>query len=335
VRCSATVEVKVSDFAALANAAATAAPNTQPYDASTTQDSPTHAAADQYGVKNCLYNGWTSWSTCSRKCGGGQRTRSAKVTQLPDAGGAACPKDQVQACNISHEGVEEEGDRVCNNVDCVLQQPGWAQWSECSVSGMRNGVALECGNGQKTRVPIIATDPKDYGAACPNKQIASCNTNSCYDQLPRCECNPFADNDGTQVQTDPNQPGKTIHSDSDTTCTVEPIAGKGALLSDGQSGRIRMTHTTGHVGGKVVCQHKDGLCKCCTCRHLMCHSTIWGSWSSCAVSEGIKTQVRTRTMPGSSLVGDAWLTIEVDQRSLKLAHHTSLKHGSHTLLWSL
>ena len=55
VRCSATVEVKVSEFAALTQAAATAAPNTQPYDAGTAQDSATHAAADQNGVKNCRF----------------------------------------------------------------------------------------------------------------------------------------------------------------------------------------------------------------------------------------------------------------------------------------
>jgi hypothetical protein len=65
---------------------------------------------------DCAVAQWSSWSVCSRSCGGGYQTRTRKVTQ-PQNGGAACPPDTNHL--------------TCNNhacaVDCV--EGSFGAWS--------------------------------------------------------------------------------------------------------------------------------------------------------------------------------------------------------------
>jgi len=297
-RCDATAAIAVADLATITT---TAAPNVQAYDPAATTAAPHPATDPNSGKKNCLFDGFSEWSTCTRKCGSGVQQRSAKVTQFPEQGGAQCPLDQTRACN----------EQACNNDDCKIG--GWGPWSACSVNSERNGVAVSCGGGTKTRLPIITQQPIDYGAACPAPLAMPCNTGGCYDALPRCQCDPFADYDGTQTQgDDPQRPSHTYHSSTDGNAATE-------ITCIVENGRVQVRHpqakflhpltqslSKDNAGGKHVCKHSGSQCRCCTCHQLQCHNSRWGSWSVCALANGesIPTQLRTRTMAGATVVGD-------------------------------
>jgi len=50
--------------------------------------------------RDCEVGSWTSWSGCSKICGGGTQTRSRKVTQERNNGGKKCPSlEQTRSCN--------------------------------------------------------------------------------------------------------------------------------------------------------------------------------------------------------------------------------------------
>lgn len=49
---------------------------------------------------DCKVGSWSAWSTCTKTCGGGTKTRTRKITQQPANGGAACPPlSESQPCN--------------------------------------------------------------------------------------------------------------------------------------------------------------------------------------------------------------------------------------------
>jgi Spondin-like TSP1 domain len=108
---------------------------------------------------DCKVGEWSSWSGCSKACGGGQQTRSRAVTTQEAHGGAACPAlNETQSCNT----------QTCP-VDCVVS--GWSGWSSCSKS---------CGGGTQTRTRSVTTAPANNGAACPVlSETQNCNTHGC------------------------------------------------------------------------------------------------------------------------------------------------------------
>jgi hypothetical protein len=94
----------------------------------------------------CEISQWSEWSSCSKTCGGGTRTKTRTITQQPKYNGAVCPSD-----------LEITGD--CNidpcPVDCVVGD--WSDWSECNKF---------CGGGNRTRNKPT-TAPAHGGTACP------------------------------------------------------------------------------------------------------------------------------------------------------------------------
>jgi hypothetical protein len=75
---------------------------------------------------DCQVSSWNAWSSCSKKCGGGVKTRSRKVLVQPLAGGKACPAL-----------TESE---VCNQASCLLPYSeehcvSNAQMQQVSVAG--------------------------------------------------------------------------------------------------------------------------------------------------------------------------------------------------------
>jgi hypothetical protein len=71
----------------LGNGAACPSPSTETRDCNT------------QGCKVNCKGYWNSWSACSKRCGGGTRTRTWRTTTQPQNGGAACPTTQTQSCN--------------------------------------------------------------------------------------------------------------------------------------------------------------------------------------------------------------------------------------------
>eukprot|EP00937_MAST-01D_sp_MAST-1D-sp2_P002431 g2431.t1 len=292
-------EVVDVDTSVLDSDVSTAAPNT----------------AETAGAGDCLFDGWTDWSPCTRACGGGRKERSPKITRLPAAGGAACPKTQIRVCN----------DQACDNVNCKLSESEpWQPWSNCSVDGRAEdarGVLLACGNGTQISQPNITAQPRDYGAPCPEPRRRACNENACYNVMPSCRCDPFADSGArdfgsglSSTQTDENDPARKVYDlrgahGFDSTVTQA----NGDSISCVLNGTVQITHPnnnhrplltgpgkTENAGIKHVCaaDKQSGACKCCKCHAVQCHRSAWSEWSAC-VSEaaGPSTDLCIQWMP--------------------------------------
>jgi Spondin-like TSP1 domain/Thrombospondin type 1 domain len=108
---------------------------------------------------DCKVGDWSSWSSCSKACGGGQQTRSRAVTTQEAHGGAACPAlNETQSCNT----------QGCP-VDCKVSD--WAASSSCS---------RPCGGGTQTMTRSVTTAQANGGAACPVlTKTQDCNTHAC------------------------------------------------------------------------------------------------------------------------------------------------------------
>ena len=89
--------------------------------------------------QNCKVGGWANWSTCSRTCDGGTRTRAREIT-TPALYGGNCP----QKNNLVQQ--EKCGTDACP-VDCVLG--GFMPWSECDVSCGSHGTRTRRRRGSR------------------------------------------------------------------------------------------------------------------------------------------------------------------------------------------
>jgi hypothetical protein len=98
---------------------------------------------------HCKMTKWSSWSTCSTRCGGGVQYKSRQILAKPSAGGRACGRTSRH--------------RLCNMHDCAPEcgVSAWSAWSDCS----------------KTRT--IGNSKLEH---CPTntKQKKACNTQQCH-----------------------------------------------------------------------------------------------------------------------------------------------------------
>ncbi|CAK9026820.1 Hemicentin-1 (Fibulin-6) (FIBL-6) [Durusdinium trenchii] len=118
--------------------------------------------------RDCQWEEWTEWDTCTVSCGGGtqQHRRGIQVTMA--GGGTNCtgPSSEEQPCN---------GERC--PVDCVLLD--WTEWTECApyCSGEKNRtrtVMLEAVDGGQACGPLLET--KECGNFCMDCQVAEWST---------------------------------------------------------------------------------------------------------------------------------------------------------------
>jgi hypothetical protein len=112
----------------------------------------------------CILSAYSNWSTCSKTCGTGQRSRSRTVQQQATCDCAKCSTTlrETQDCNTN----------PCP-VNCAVTP--FSQWSDCNAP---------CGGGQKQRVRTIVTNAANGGTACPSlRETENCNTADCMCQL--------------------------------------------------------------------------------------------------------------------------------------------------------
>ena len=102
---------------------------------------------------SCRVSSWSSWSSCSRTCGSGVKTRTRTKTRSASCGGT-CPYDftDTKRCNSN-----------CCPVNCVYS---WGSWSSCSG----------CGMSTHSRSSTIYRYSRCNGNSCPSRQTRSCNT---------------------------------------------------------------------------------------------------------------------------------------------------------------
>lgn len=113
----------------------------------------------------CEMTMWSSWTSCTVSCGGGEIKRSRKIKREPANGGKSCDGilEEVAACN------EQECD---NSSDCVLSE--WNEWTACTVS---------CGGGQQFQDRHVMRESMNGGKACTDnlKTVRVCNDTPCGD----------------------------------------------------------------------------------------------------------------------------------------------------------
>jgi hypothetical protein len=109
--------------------------------------------------QDCKVSEWSTYSECSKKCDGGNKTRTRQIITPVKNGGTACPllEDSVQ-CNMQE----------CD-VDCVVSD--WPDYGVCSKP---------CGGGTQSRIRTIIKNKKGNGKACPIlSEEKSCNEEEC------------------------------------------------------------------------------------------------------------------------------------------------------------
>jgi hypothetical protein len=92
---------------------------------------------------------WTSWSACSKNCGGGNQSRTYVVTKSEANGGTCSNRNKTET-------------RTCNSQCCKQDCEGyWTDWGYNNVVGK----CSECGNGKQTR-KWVTTKPQSCGGKC-------------------------------------------------------------------------------------------------------------------------------------------------------------------------
>lgn len=104
---------------------------------------------------------WTTWSECSKACGGGTKSRTC-TNPAPANGGADCDGPKEESCNT----------QACD--DSVPVNGGWSDWSACSKT---------CGGGTQNR-SCNNPAPANGGTNCSGDDTRTCNTQACDDTAP-------------------------------------------------------------------------------------------------------------------------------------------------------
>jgi len=106
----------------------------------------------------CQLSSWTSFSECSKPCGGGSHVRTREISTKAHNGGACSPLKEEKKCNA----------QSCP-IDC--QVGAWTQFSECSQT---------CGSGHHVRKRKVNVAAAHGGNACPKlKEVQDCNGGDC------------------------------------------------------------------------------------------------------------------------------------------------------------
>lgn len=125
------------------------------------------------GPQDCILGTWQSWTSCSKRCDGGQHYRTREVRVPARNFGRPCEGSlqQTHACNT-------EPCPGKDRMNCVWGD--WEQWSACSAS---------CSGGQKVRHRNIAVEAKRGGLPCPaeaSMELMPCGVQTCADAMEVC-----------------------------------------------------------------------------------------------------------------------------------------------------
>ena len=110
---------------------------------------------------DCTWDSFGEWSSCTKSCGGGEKTRKRSILTPASDGGQDCkgPAIEKDWCNTN----------ACP-IDCEWGRFG--EWSVCSKS---------CGNGETIRTRLVQTLALNGGLECQGDAIQRdiCNAHAC------------------------------------------------------------------------------------------------------------------------------------------------------------
>jgi hypothetical protein len=131
------------------------------------------AAATAIVVDDCTISKWSTWSSCTKTCGGGLRSRTREVTQIATeksgVKGVACPSDEYTFKNVL--GDRQTMSEVCEPGVCPVECKvgAWSAWGACS---------LTCGTGSQTRFRKVTRS--GHASVCPTlSENQACSTDAC------------------------------------------------------------------------------------------------------------------------------------------------------------
>ena len=141
------------------------------YDGSTCKTE-TETVSQNCNTRTCCsettteYGQWSSWTTCSKNCGGGKQSRSRTVKTISSF-------DNSIVCKTKTEKEEQN----CNTQACCTNPKSstgaWSSWSSCDK---------KCGGGTQTRKRTITYTSSVDGSSCGSTvetDSRTCNEQSC------------------------------------------------------------------------------------------------------------------------------------------------------------
>ena len=118
---------------------------------------------------DCLWADFDEWSSCSKTCGSGEKSRSRSKVNEEENGGAPCFGNAIEteACNTLICPVDTDESK---SVDCLWAE--FDEWSSCSKT---------CGSGEKSRRRSKVHEEENGGVPCVGNpiQTEACSTVAC------------------------------------------------------------------------------------------------------------------------------------------------------------
>jgi hypothetical protein len=244
---------------------------------------------------DCVVDKYSTWSSCSKKCGTGKRTRSRMIAVPAAHGGKKCP------LLLNSE--------KCNTDPCTMtcKVSEWSAWSvKCTKT---------CGGGKQTRTRSVLSRTKHCPAvkatrtcneqACPVDCVV--NTWSTWSDCP-ASCGGGLQTSWRTIGTPASAGGKACGPTTKTrvcnkaSCPVDCIVGKfskwgkcSKSCGGGQARRGRSIQIESEFGGKACAPLTDDrVCNKASCP-LDCSVSVWGDWSQCSKQCGGGMRQRRRS----------------------------------------
>lgn len=257
---------------------------------------------------HCEVTEWSTFSACTKSCGGGLKDRHRTVTTHALHGGYACPYlGEYAACN----------EQPCPG-DCVMET--WSTWTTCTSS---------CGSGSKTRTRAVTTPAEAGGLHCPTDlwTVAGCNSHPCpidcqvdaWTAFSACSatCGSGTKTRHRSVLVPAAYDGVACESLSGVeacnthACPVDCVVGQWSLFSEcdkecggGTQTRTRQIVTAALGGAECPLLLQSAECNTLVCQ-IDCVVTAFSGWTQCTKSCQGGIQQRTRTVTTASEHGGA------------------------------
>lgn len=128
---------------------------------------------------NCELSPWSSYSSCTKTCGGGQRQRVRRIVKPAQHGGAKCGNlTEITKCNTNACPGDCQVPFACEFVLCfggnlnrLCHQVGsWSEWSKCTSCNStqtrsRNISSPAVGDGKGCPPLVVSLHKQSVGAA--------------------------------------------------------------------------------------------------------------------------------------------------------------------------